>query len=477
MGPGPKAHLLICLLLIVGMTMFHNKPEKHTDDKLQTVKQRRIQRCNKFHPCKNGCCSKSGLCGVGPDYCGIENCVDCREKEPPRCSRSKISRLAGYYELWNDIRPCNKFMPHQIHFATYAHVNIAFATINPHTFELNPIFWHHAMEIEQLTERKKYDPDLRVSVTISGLSGNDWGLHDSSVFSRLAASEEYQAVFLRSLTSFMSTYDIDGVDINWEHPDGQSDDYENLPRLIKNIKAALMMTGGRYGLTMTLPTSLSALHNYNLRKLNRQVDYFNLMPIDLHTQLSPGDTWQADTLGPVVNLTAVSQAVDLLWRNYIHPNDVNLVLTLYGASLIPKSLDCLSPGCLAISGALGGFSSKKTGMLMNSEIQDMIDPERHELMYGRLRHKHNWGNLETKFDPEIGAQIGMNGERWIAYDDKESLEHKMEFARSWCFGGITAWAITHDTWDADYSKVLDCLVQGYGRWKSLQLFYCDEIAI
>ncbi|KAK1141731.1 hypothetical protein N8T08_008829 [Aspergillus melleus] len=166
----------------------------------------------------------------------------------------------------------------------------------------------------------------------------------------------------------MSTYDIDEVEVNWEHPVGQYDDYENLSRLIKNIKAALKMTGGRYGLSMMLPTSLSAMHNYNLRKLNRQVDYFNLLPIDLHTQLSPGDTWHADTLGLVVNLTAVSEAIDLLWRNYIHPNDVNLVLTLYGASLTPQSLDCLTPGCPAVSGAPGGPSSKKIGMLMNSEI-------------------------------------------------------------------------------------------------------------
>jgi GH18 family chitinase len=297
------------------------------------------------------------------------------------------------------------------------------------------------------------------------------------VFSELARSEAHQSVFLKSLTSFLSTYDIDGVDINWEHPDGSTDDYENLPRLLQNIRATLSMTAGRYGLSMTLPVSLPALHNYNLRRLTQHVDYFNLMPVDLHTQLPrDGDTWKGETLGPVVNMTQVSGAVDLLWQNHIAPYDVNLGLALYGSSLVPEDPACVRPGCPVARGAAPGYSSRRRGMLMNSEIQDLMNHEPHEWLYGTRHHSHDWVTLQPPLlDTDAGVKIAMNEKQWIAYDDWETLKLKLDFARKSCFGGVTAWAITHDTYNGDYAKILDCLL--VKRRKSLGYHYCDDILI
>ncbi|KKK12675.1 hypothetical protein ARAM_003367 [Aspergillus rambellii] len=365
--------------------------------------------------------------------------------------------------------------------ATYAHVNLAFITIDPTTFEVVPIPAAHANAIQRFTQRKKYDPDLRVFVTVSGLAPHDWSKPDASVFSRLARSDAHQTVFLRSLTSFISTYDIDGVDINWEHPDGFSDDYENLPKLMQNIRSALLLTGGRYGLSMTLPVSLPNLHNYNLRRLPRYVDYFNLMPLDLHSQLQMGDTWQGQSLGPVVNMTQVEEAMDLLWRNHVMPDNVNFGIALYSASLVPADRECTHVGCPAISGATPGFSSLKQGMLMNSEVQDLMDPAFHERAHGRLYHRHDWGSRALQYsvlDADAGVRISQNKHQWIAYEDRETLEKKLESARDLGFGGVVVWAMSHDTYNADYTKVLDCLLEEkFHRRKSLQYHYCNEIQL
>jgi len=65
-----------------------------------------------------------------------------------------------------------------------------------------------------------------------------------STFSDLAASDEKQKAFFKSLTSFMDTYGFDGVDIDWEYPGaddrgGRSTDYENFPIFITNLSKIL----------------------------------------------------------------------------------------------------------------------------------------------------------------------------------------------------------------------------------------------
>jgi hypothetical protein len=67
-------------------------------------------------------------------------------------------------------------------------------------------------------------------------------------------------MFIKSLVSFMSTYDFNGVDLDWEYPaaedrSGRPEDFENYPRFISNLKKALRATGGRDGLSITLPAS------------------------------------------------------------------------------------------------------------------------------------------------------------------------------------------------------------------------------
>ncbi|RAK99304.1 class V chitinase [Aspergillus ibericus CBS 121593] len=442
--------------------------------------------CSATKPCAEGCCSKFGICGYGPDYCSKENCVsncgqpsECdpgdwgpefsnsttcplnvccskygfcgtaeefcgnkKVKRPSCGTKGKLQRVVGYYEGWAKTRSCNAFLPEQIPTGIYTHLNHAFATIDPDTFEVLPPTSSEANLMQRLTLLKRYDPGLRVNIAIGGWSLNDPGA-TASIFTQLAASEDNQRKFFRSLTSFLATYDFDGVDIAWEYPvdgdrGGRDEDFKNFPKFMANLKDALSGTGGRDGLSLTLPTSYWYLRHFDIKSLAKNVDYFNYMSYDLHGTWDQGNKWTGEYLDAHTNLTEITDSLDLLWRNNISPDKVVLGIAFYSRAFTVADTGCTTPGCLFGSGFTPGPCSRQTGILMNSEIDDI-----------RARK-----SLTPSLDKDAAGQILTWDNQWASYDDETTFKMRIDFAKKTCLGGVMVWAVSHDTRDAAYSRAL-----------------------
>ncbi|KAL4867514.1 hypothetical protein BDV12DRAFT_198207 [Aspergillus spectabilis] len=445
-----------------------------------------LPECDASRPCATGCCSTSGYCGLGPDYCADDVCVagcdsraECdpggygefanskkcplnvccskfgfcgttkdfcgnKKVKRPSCSKTKgVSRVVGYYEGWSMNRACNVFYPDQIPTGVYTHLNYAFATIDPETFEvLAPNSYERDM-MKRLTALKKFDPDLKVFVAVGGWTFNDPG-PTATVFSDIARSEANQKAFFRSLISFMSTYDFDGIDLDWEYPvaddrSGRPEDYENFPSFIANLKKALKASGGRDGLTLTLPASFWYLQHFDIVKLQDNVDFFNIMSYDLHGAWDRHNKWLAPELNSHTNLTEITNALDLLWRNNISPDKVVLGLAFYARVFSATSPDCMSPGCTFESGGNAGKCSSEVGILLNSEIVDIMDDRA----------------VKPQFDKDAAVKIlSFDNNQWLTYDDAETFKLKAEFASGQCLGGLMVWAVSHDLPYGNFSRAV-----------------------
>jgi GH18 family chitinase len=156
----------------------------------------------------NVCCSKFGFCGTTEEFCGK------KKVKRPSCSKDgSLNRVVGYYEGWSPSRPCHAFYPEQIPLGIYTHLNYAFASIDPKSFEIVVATESEKKLMTRLTDLKKIDPNLKVFIAVGSWTFNDLGA-TQTVFSDLAASESKQKKFFSSLQSFMSIYDFDGIDLD-----------------------------------------------------------------------------------------------------------------------------------------------------------------------------------------------------------------------------------------------------------------------
>lgn len=228
----------------------------------------------------------------------------------------------------------------------------------------------------------------------------------------------------------MNTYGFDGVDIDWEYPvdpdrGGKKDDFKNFSTWMVNLKSAI----GKKGLSVTLPSSYWYLQHFDIKALEKSVDWFNMMLYDLH------GTWDLKSkfTGPFVNahtnLTEIQDSLDLLWRNDIDPDKVVFGMGFYGRSFTLQNPGCSTPGCLFASGGNAGQCSNTIGVLLNSEIQDIISSK----------------NLKPKLlTKEAVKTITWDSSQWVSFDDEETFKIKADLARSQCISNVMVWAVSHD---------------------------------
>lgn len=449
--------------------------------------------CSATNPCATGCCSKYGNCGLGPDYCAPANCIaSCNSKSecdpggwgqayanstacplnvccsaygfcgttPEFCGTSTVSepscdvastgigRVVGYYESWSGSRSCNAMYPGRIPQGVYTHINFAFASIDPVSFNVVPSAASDESLYPLMQALKTRDLGLQTWIAIGGWTFNDDDQPTKTTFSDLAASPASQDAFFASLLQFMQTWGFTGVDIDWEYPEapdrnGRGEDFTNFPVFLQRLRGALDPYG--FGLSVTLPSSFWYLQHFNLPKLEPWVDWFNIMEYDLHGAWDIGNQWTGAFLNAHTNLTEIRDSLDLLWRNHVDPAKVNLGLAMYGRSTTLASAACTAPGCPYLSGGNPGMCSGQTGILLNSEIESIIA---------------TYGLQPTLYEDAAVKTISWGNNQWVSFDDVDTWKIKGDYAKSQCLGGVMVWAISHDD---DAGTYANQLAAGLGR--------------
>ncbi|KAL4907589.1 hypothetical protein BDW74DRAFT_126175 [Aspergillus multicolor] len=162
--------------------------------------------------------------------------------------------------------------------------HVALAFMHSSSFNRNnPSNWPLFTTIDAV--RAKFSPGIPILVAIGG-----WG--DTQGFSEGARTEESRKFFASNVRKMLDATGADGVDIDWEYPGGNGDDYKQTPnsekageitaysKLLAEIRAFIpgkLLSAAVPGLRR----DMLAFTKETIPLIEPSVDFFNVMAYDL----------------------------------------------------------------------------------------------------------------------------------------------------------------------------------------------------
>ncbi|KAF2495510.1 hypothetical protein BU16DRAFT_561793 [Lophium mytilinum] len=389
----------------------------------------------------NACCSPFGFCGTTEEFCGKDCQSNCVLHPKPSGSTGRVfDRVIGYYQSWADRLACHKVHPQDLPLTELTHLNLAFASVDPNSFELVPMDSKTPAELFESTVLTKNDNSaLKVFISVGGWTFSDNGTATQPVFGNIASSVQNREKFANNVLAFLNGHGFDGIDIDWEYPGapdrgGRPEDTNNYVLLLQALRNAFDASPRGLGITFTAPSSYWYLRWFDLPGMLKYSDWVNVMTYDLH------GVWDRNNpIGSIVqghtNLTEIGYALELFWRVKIPPSKVLLGFGFYGRSFQLSDPACAKPGCLFSGGADPGPCSATSGILEYYEIKALLS-------------QHS--DLKPVYDKSAAVKyVVYNGNQWVSYDDAETFKQKVDWANDLGLGGSLIWASDAD--DDKYS--------------------------
>ncbi|KAF4963089.1 hypothetical protein FSARC_8862 [Fusarium sarcochroum] len=187
------------------------------------------------------------------------------------------SRNILYYDQWHTAD-----LPPQSLTGTVTHVMMSFA--NSSLFVSQPAGNYEPFQSLDHV-RLLFDHEVKVCLSIGG-----WG--DNSGFDEGAKTSSSREEFARNIASTVDVFGFDCVDIDWEYPGGNGQDYKQVPgskkayqikafpKLLKQIRNSI----GDKELSIAVPgleRDMVAYVTSEIPHINESVDFVNVMTYDL----------------------------------------------------------------------------------------------------------------------------------------------------------------------------------------------------
>jgi chitinase len=317
--------------------------------------------------------------------------------------------------------------PGQIDPHLITRINYAFANIKDGRIVTGSDF--DAQNFATLTALRKVSPALTVLVSVGGW---EW----SGGFSDAFVTEQSRQTFIESVMAFLKTYDLDGLDIDWEYPGlpgaghkFRPEDGTNFTVLLKELRGRFdkerAATGRRLYLTFAAGASDEYLQHTEVAREQEYVDTINLMTYDLS---EPASDRIANHHAP-------------LYTNPASPKKASADSSVkaFEAAGVPASKIVL-------------------GVPFYGHLWGEVGPENHGLFQPGKPVKGDWapyGAISTDFlsngfvrywDAAARAPYLYNAERqiFVSYEDTESLAAKCDYILTNKLAGVMFWEYSGD---------------------------------
>ena len=320
--------------------------------------------------------------------------------------------------------------PGQIDAQSLTRINYAFANIENGRMVTG--FAKDAENFAFLTALKRQNSSLTVLVSVGGWL---W----STNFSDISLTAQSRQIFIDSVMDFLSRYDLDGLDIDWEYPGMagsghpfRPEDKQNFTFLLKELRERFdrqtHKTHSRLYLTTAAGASNEFLDHTEMAKAQKYLDTVNLMAYDYY---EPGSDNITGHHAPLYTSDADPKKIsgDASVRAFeqagVPAAKIVLGLPFYGhvwGNVPDRNHGLFQPG-KPIPNAYAPYSVIVTTML-NSESSQFI----------------------RYWDPVASVPYLYSAQKqiFVSYEDPESIAAKGRYVQSHKLGGVMFWDYSSD---------------------------------
>ena len=339
-------------------------------------------------------------------------------------------------------------MPEVHLLSSVTHVGLAFVSSQALVGE-PPAEWPLFEGIDSI--RAKFAPGTKILIAVGG-----WG--DDNDFPIAARSEESRKQFASNVAKMLRDTGADGVDIDWEYPGGNGENYKQVPnstktweikaypKLLSELRAAL---GTDFILSAAVPglqRDMMAFNNETIPEINRSLDFVNVMTYDL---MNRRDTVTKHHAG----ISASREAIETYVKRGFPPRKLNLGFAFYikwfntdtneqpESSIGAKTVLMEDPKTGADLGQSGAFGWNNVPTEMEEDFHRAMMRGAYDALEGG---SFSWEALDN---------------RWWTWETPESIKRKFErLVLPHGLGGVFAWALGEDAPFFDHLKALnDCV--------------------
>jgi chitinase len=317
--------------------------------------------------------------------------------------------------------------PGQIDPAKLTRINYAFSNIQ--NGRMVPGSPADAQNFALLRSLRNSNPNLTILVSVGGWL---W----STNFSDMALTAQSRAVFEDSVMQFLTRFDLDGLDIDWEYPGlpgsghpFRAEDKQNFTSLLRELRErfdAKARRGRRLYLTIAMGASDEVIANTEMQKVQRYVDTVNLMTYDYYEPGSESITGNhsplyADPSDPKAASSA--DTVRAFQKAGVPTEKILLGVPFYGhewGEVKDQNHGLFQVG-KAVPGAYAPFNVIDTTMLASGFTRHWDNAAKVPYLYNPLQHL------------------------FVSYEDPESLKLKCKYIRAQKLAGIMFWEYFGDS--------------------------------
>lgn len=397
----------------------------------------------------NACCDIWGQCGTTAEFCtisqsptgapgtaavGENGCIsNCGTDIVIDGSPSQIYSVA-YFEGFSWSRPCLTMSISEVDTTSYTHIHFAFATINT----------DYTLNITGIEAQLPFFSALTGVKRILSIGGWDFSTSPSTynIF-REAVTSTNRGTLIQSVADVLETYDLDGVDWDWEYPDepdipgipaGTEADSTNYYVTLVKLKALLDGTGRT--ISITAPASFWYLQAFPIKAMSAVVDYIVYMTYDLHGQWDYSNAYvdpgceEGNCLRSHVNLTETINSLSMITKAGVSNTQLVVGVASYGRAFKMTTAGCWTEMCTYTgpdSGALAGKCTETAGYLANAEIDAVIADN---------------PSAEVYWDSDAFSNVLVyNDTEWVSYMNGSNKAVRILLYEVYGFLGYADWAV------------------------------------